>query len=98
MRSIMIEGGSRVLSSFLHAPARDDGTPLVDMVIVTVAPMFIGKGIGIVPEVSSLTLPTEPTWAKKIGQDEGDHLPQLETIHTEVMGKDAVMVCRIAQR
>jgi 2,5-diamino-6-(ribosylamino)-4(3H)-pyrimidinone 5'-phosphate reductase len=48
----MIEGGSRILSSFLHAPSRRDGSPLVDSVIVTVAPMFIGEGVGVVPEVS----------------------------------------------
>lgn len=50
----MIEGGSRVLSSFLQAPAGDDGRPLVDIVVVTVAPMFIGEGIGVVPQVSCI--------------------------------------------
>lgn len=48
----MIEGGSRVLSSFLHTPKRDDGSKLVDSVVVTVAPMFIGEGVGVVPEAS----------------------------------------------
>lgn len=52
LRSVMIEGGSRVLASFLHAPPRSDGTPVVDSVVVTVAPMFIGEGVGVVPEVS----------------------------------------------
>ena len=50
----MIEGGSRVISSFLRASPRDDGRPLVDAVVVTVAPMFIGEGIDIVPQVSQL--------------------------------------------
>lgn len=48
----MIEGGSRVLSSFLHTLKRDDGNKLVDSVVVTVAPMFIGEGVGVVPEAS----------------------------------------------
>lgn len=48
----MIEGGSRVLSSFLHTLKRDDGSKLVDSVVVTVAPMFIGEGVGVVPEAS----------------------------------------------
>ncbi|OWZ71644.1 hypothetical protein AYX14_02922 [Cryptococcus neoformans] len=52
LRSVMIEGGSRVLSSFLHTLKRDDGSKLVDSVVVTVAPMFIGEGVGVVPEAS----------------------------------------------
>lgn len=51
LSSVMIEGGSRVLSSFLRAPPRADGSPLVDSVIITVAPMFSGEGIGFVPRV-----------------------------------------------
>jgi 2,5-diamino-6-(ribosylamino)-4(3H)-pyrimidinone 5'-phosphate reductase len=54
--SVMIEGGSKVISSFLHAPPKADGSPLVDSVVVTVAPMFIGEGIGIVPEVRYYTV------------------------------------------
>lgn len=52
LRSVMIEGGSRVLSSFLHTLKRDDGSKLVDTVVVTVAPTFIGEGVGVVPEAS----------------------------------------------
>lgn len=72
----MIEGGSRVISSFLRASPRDDGRPLVDAVVVTVAPMFIGEGIDIVPQDEKV-------------------LPKLETVHTETMGKDAVMICLV---
>ncbi|KIR42401.1 hypothetical protein I307_00879 [Cryptococcus deuterogattii 99/473] len=67
----MIEGGSRVLSSFLHTLKRDDGSKLVDTVVVTVAPTFIGEG----------------------GEDKG--LPALQTVHTETMGKDSVMICTV---
>lgn len=52
LRSVMIEGGSRVLSSFLRSPPRADGSHVVDSVVVTVAPMFIGDGVGVVPKVS----------------------------------------------
>jgi 2,5-diamino-6-(ribosylamino)-4(3H)-pyrimidinone 5'-phosphate reductase len=51
LQSVMVEGGSKVLSSFLRSPARSDGTPLVDSIIITVAPMFIGDGVGVVPKV-----------------------------------------------
>ena len=52
IKSVMIEGGSAILSSFLHSPSRPDGTMVVDAVVVTVAPTFIGDGVGIVPDVS----------------------------------------------
>lgn len=52
LKSVMIEGGSKVLSSFLRSPSRSGGSPVVDTVVVTVAPMFIGEGVGVVPEVS----------------------------------------------
>ncbi|WWD20654.1 hypothetical protein CI109_105130 [Kwoniella shandongensis] len=77
LKSVMIEGGSKVLSTFLHQRQREDGSVLVDSVVVTVAPMFIGQGVGVVPE----------------GEDKG--LPPLRTVHTETMGKDAVMVCTV---
>lgn len=57
LKSVMIEGGSKILSSFLHAPPRPDGSPLVSSVVVTIAPMFIGHGVGVVPDVSSLLDP-----------------------------------------
>jgi 2,5-diamino-6-(ribosylamino)-4(3H)-pyrimidinone 5'-phosphate reductase len=57
LKSVMIEGGSRVLSSFLRSPPREDGSPMVDTVIVTVAPMFIGDGVGVVPNVSEQSCP-----------------------------------------
>jgi 2,5-diamino-6-(ribosylamino)-4(3H)-pyrimidinone 5'-phosphate reductase len=49
----MVEGGSRILGSFLSAGMREDGkSPVVDCVVVTVGPMFIGEGISVVPRVS----------------------------------------------
>lgn len=55
--SCMIEGGSRILGSFLSAGSRDDSTPLVDSVVVTVAPMIIGTGIPVVPAVKPSATP-----------------------------------------
>lgn len=50
LKSVMIEGGSRVLASFLAAKE-------VDSVVVTVAPMFIGEGVGVVPREEEERLP-----------------------------------------
>ncbi|WVQ95507.1 hypothetical protein IAU59_002604 [Kwoniella sp. CBS 9459] len=84
LRSVMIEGGSKILSSFLHCPTRSGGVDgkggegvLVDSVVVTVGPMFIGEGVGVVPE------------------EEDKDLPTLKHIHTETMGKDTVMICSV---
>ena len=92
----MIEGGSRVLSSFLSSPPRRDGTAMVDSVIVTVAPMFIGDGVGVVPKVSCSVF---GHFGKSlINQEDEAALPELRTVHTETMGKDAVMVCTVHPR
>lgn len=50
LKSVMIEGGSRVLASFLAERE-------VDTVVVTVAPMFIGEGVGVVPREEEERLP-----------------------------------------
>lgn len=50
LRSVMIEGGSRVIASFLAERE-------VDTVVVTVAPMFIGEGVGVVPREEETKLP-----------------------------------------
>ena len=46
IRSLMVEGGAGVINSFLSARSEDTQKPLVDTVIVTVAPVFIGNGVG----------------------------------------------------
>ena len=46
-RSLMVEGGASVISSFLVSG-------LVDLVIITIAPVYVGDGIGVFqPGVSS---------------------------------------------
>ncbi|WVN89725.1 uncharacterized protein L203_104955 [Cryptococcus depauperatus CBS 7841] len=70
LNSIMIEGGSRVLSTFLHSPTREDGSKLVDSVVVTVAPMFIGEGIGFIPLGHDKGLPPlKHIHIEKMGKD-----------------------------
>jgi hypothetical protein len=58
----MIEGGAHVISSCLHA-RKENGEALADVIIVTVAPMEIGDGVAVLPEVgpspcSTFTLPS----------------------------------------
>ena len=46
-RSLMVEGGAAVISSFLTSG-------LVDLIIITIAPVYVGDGIGVFrPEVRS---------------------------------------------
>ncbi|POY73902.1 hypothetical protein BMF94_3073 [Rhodotorula taiwanensis] len=82
-RSLMVEGGASVLSSFLSAtvPApsatpTDERVPLVDLVIVTVAPTLIGREGVAIPWLAA------------------DSIPRLEPIRTEVVGNDTVFFCR----
>ena len=45
IRSLMVEGGATVIKSFLSAAGESSG--LVDAVVVTVAPIFVGSdGVG----------------------------------------------------
>ena len=47
----MVEGGQRVISSFMAARQVEDDQPVVDVVIVTVAPTLVGgDGIGVALE------------------------------------------------
>lgn len=55
----MVEGGASVITSFL-----DSG--LVDLIIITIAPVFIGDGIGVFkPGVSSLSLDCDRTLSER---------------------------------
>jgi 2,5-diamino-6-(ribosylamino)-4(3H)-pyrimidinone 5'-phosphate reductase len=59
----MVEGGARVIQSFLAESTSKEGhsasTRVVDSVIVTVAPVFVGDdGVGYGANVSSSTVST----------------------------------------
>ncbi|KAF8527380.1 bacterial bifunctional deaminase-reductase [Hysterangium stoloniferum] len=48
--SLMVEGGQRVIASFL-AQQDQDGIPAVDILIITVAPTLVGvAGVGVLPK------------------------------------------------
>jgi putative heme iron utilization protein len=55
--------------------------------------MFIGEGVGVVPKVSQDTRIRLIT--KLMEQEDETALPALETVHTETMGKDTVMLCTL---
>lgn len=71
---------------------------MVDSVIVTVAPMFIGDGVGVVPNVSCSVFRHLSLWQLADEKEDEAALPELRTVHTETMGKDAVMVCTVHPR
>ncbi|KAI0699384.1 bacterial bifunctional deaminase-reductase [Cerioporus squamosus] len=88
VRSVMVEGGARVIRSFLSAargdpPARgsSDGPGdrrMVDALVVTVAPTLVGEaGVGYGSGLLA------------------DVLPKFEHVRTETFGPDAVMALRV---
>ncbi|KAI0778724.1 bacterial bifunctional deaminase-reductase [Trametes elegans] len=62
VRSLMVEGGARVIRSFLasaRAPTAAAGTPCVDALVVTVAPALVGAaGVGYGSGLATDALPT----------------------------------------
>ncbi|OBZ79045.1 2,5-diamino-6-ribosylamino-4(3H)-pyrimidinone 5'-phosphate reductase [Grifola frondosa] len=82
IRSVMVEGGARVIRSFLaeaRAPGEESGSGgAVDMVIVTVAPTLVGKdGVSYGSDLLA------------------EQLPALQHIKTGLFGRDAVMVLKV---
>jgi len=71
--SLMVEGGARVIDSFLQANL---STPLVDSLIVTVAPTLVGSG-GVAYETNT---------------SGGQHLHNLRHADTQVVGGDAIII------
>ena len=89
----MVEGGARVIQSFLATPDS------VDSVIVTVAPIFVGvEGITYKPNLttgqvrtpsSSGLIPTYEDFFAHIQVSKYKH------VRTELFGKDAVMALKV---
>ncbi|KAF8591946.1 dihydrofolate reductase [Ramaria rubella] len=80
IHSLMVEGGQRIISSFLSHVDKD-AKPVVDIVIVTVAPTLVGTaGIGILSEGSSIV-----------------RVPMLDHVRSVQLGRDTVIACCIAQ-
>ncbi|KAI0660610.1 bacterial bifunctional deaminase-reductase [Cubamyces menziesii] len=80
VRSLMVEGGARVIRSFLSAAQRS-GNPTqkaVDALVVTVAPTLVGSaGVGYGTELHA------------------DALPTFQHVRTETFGPDAVTALKV---
>ncbi|KAI6120688.1 dihydrofolate reductase-like domain-containing protein [Pisolithus croceorrhizus] len=86
IRSLMVEGGATVINNFLKCTQQShDPTvqPIVDTIIITTAPMFVGDG-GVGYEVSC---------AERAGE-----VPTLQRMRTVLMGTDTVTAVRILRR
>lgn len=62
MRSVMVEGGAQILSSFL-------GQGLFDSLCITIAPSWIGPGVGLSLPFSVCPLHHRPVFYEQLGQD-----------------------------
>jgi len=84
IRSLMVEGGARVIKSFLTSTQQHSATTssggTVDAIIVTVAPTFVGQeGVG-------------------YGEDLlGSKMPPMRHTFTELFGRDTVIVFTTSQ-
>ncbi|KZT08650.1 bacterial bifunctional deaminase-reductase [Laetiporus sulphureus 93-53] len=81
IHSLMVEGGARVIKSFLadagKRSANGSKTSVVDTVVITVAPTLVGKdGIGYGSDLAA------------------SELPALEHVETQLFGRDAVIALR----
>ncbi|KAI9570344.1 dihydrofolate reductase-like domain-containing protein [Boletus coccyginus] len=79
IRSIMVEGGASVIDTFMNQASQPRGpkeSPVVDTLIVTVAPTIVGDdGLGYT-----------------VGAPEGKlSVPKFVHVRTELMGKDAII-------
>lgn len=86
IRSLMVEGGATIINSFLKCAQQSHGLtvqPMVDTIIITTAPMFVGDG-GVGYKVSC---------AERAGE-----VPTLQRIRTTLMGTDTVTAVRILRR
>lgn len=43
----MVEGGAQIIHQFLTIPTSEDGKPLVDLLVVTVAPVLVPDGLAV---------------------------------------------------
>jgi riboflavin biosynthesis pyrimidine reductase len=88
--SLMVEGGATVIASFLSATSMSK--PAVDVVIVTVAPTFVGGDGGYQLEQVTFQLcsPLRTSISVSLSQ-----IPSLQHVATEVFGRDAVVAMKV---
>ncbi|KAB5589189.1 hypothetical protein CTheo_7364 [Ceratobasidium theobromae] len=83
INSVMIEGGQRVISSMLTG-RHTDGSPLVDALIITVAPSLIGSdGVGVLQQGRKVR--PHPAFTSN---SDATQLPGLKHIQSEQFGSD----------
>mmetsp|Transcript_16957 Transcript_16957/g.27842 ORF Transcript_16957/g.27842 Transcript_16957/m.27842 type:complete len:462 (+) Transcript_16957:3-1388(+) len=91
IRSVMVEGGSRILSSFLNECDDDDESKLVHCVCVTIAPTFLG-GLGL-PSLGGL----DALMKKTEEEDNIQEAPGLKSIDGKFvpLGRDCVFLGKL---
>lgn len=95
IRSLMVEGGQRVISSF-YAARDGDSRPVVDILIVTVAPTLVGpSGVGVSLDRSEKVFKTRGL------VENADHSVlqtlNLQHVRSEILGIDTVVACRVVR-
>jgi len=91
IRSVMVEGGSRILSSFLNECDDDDESKLVHCVCVTIAPTLLG-GLGL-PSLGGL----DALMKKTDEEDNIQEAPALKSIDGKFirLGRDCVFLGKL---
>jgi 2,5-diamino-6-(ribosylamino)-4(3H)-pyrimidinone 5'-phosphate reductase len=95
--SVMVEGGARVINDLLH-PAN---AGLVDAVIVTIAPVYLGRsGVGVSPDIptttSTVASPETRSNIKPAASAAAAAAARLEQVTWKQLGQDMVMCGRLA--
>ncbi|KAH7923237.1 bacterial bifunctional deaminase-reductase [Leucogyrophana mollusca] len=96
--TLMVEGGSSIIASFLAEMSRtcDHNTHhAVDMLIITVAPTLVGDdgiGYGLGGKGVRVSLAPSP----RVGSESDcTQISSLHHVHTELMGRDTVFACKL---
>ncbi|KAF4606321.1 2,5-diamino-6-(ribosylamino)-4(3H)-pyrimidinone 5'-phosphate reductase [Pleurotus pulmonarius] len=91
IRSLMVEGGASVIKSFFTGVSNTSGD-FVDAVIVTVAPVFVGQqGVGYDLDLQNVRRSISLSFSFRLScfQSSG-----VQHVHSEVLGKDAVLMLK----
>lgn len=82
IRSLMVEGGARIIGSFFAAPEK-----IVDALIITVAPIFVGSdGVGYQCKYPVFDLSDSKRQAS------------FREVHTELIGRDTVVSLKCTRK
>ncbi|KAF8560125.1 bacterial bifunctional deaminase-reductase [Imleria badia] len=95
IRSVMVEGGASVINTFINQASQSHGSgesPVVDTLIVTVAPTIVGDdGVGYTAGVSGDKLSVSDLGFLGMPTDSSYQIPKFTHVRTELMGKDAII-------